>query len=207
MARRHHNSTAWQLASDFTAFIGTDVSSKTKNRYLEQSGLHFRRQALCVCVCVCVFVCVCVRVSVSVRVRARVRECVRVCVFSCVSVCTCACVCTRPYRAQLIDSFLEIEDIAHSPDLNLIENFWDLLLREVTSLRQPAITSKDLRASLQEECTSIPQNMSHRCQVCIAARRDHTPYWARVTFVYMCAKLKFWIRNLNTSTSFIKNLC
>ena len=96
----------------------------------------------------------------------------------------------RPHRAEVINVFLETEDIARmdwparSPDFNPIEHVWDMLGRRVASRQHPPITLQDLRAALQEEWTLIPQNeidnlirsMHRRCETCIAARGDHTPY-------------------------------
>ncbi|GFT67171.1 transposable element Tcb1 transposase [Trichonephila clavipes] len=63
----------------------------------------------------------------------------------------------RPHRADIVDDYLESEEIAHmawsaySPDLNPIENLWDALGRAVPSRFPPPATFIELETALQEE--------------------------------------------------------
>ncbi|GFV08881.1 transposable element Tcb1 transposase [Trichonephila clavipes] len=60
----------------------------------------------------------------------------------------------RPHRADIVDDYLESEGMAwpaYSPDLNLIEYFWDALGRVVSSRFPPPATFIELETALQEE--------------------------------------------------------
>jgi transposase len=96
----------------------------------------------------------------------------------------------RPHRAQLVNEFIEGEDIqrmewpARSPDLNPIEHAWDALGRAIGSRQIPPRTLTELKLALQEEWNLLSQelfrnllnSMKHRCEACIAVKGGHTPY-------------------------------
>ncbi|GFX14127.1 transposable element Tcb2 transposase [Trichonephila clavipes] len=68
----------------------------------------------------------------------------------------------RPHRANLVDEFLESEDIkripwpANSPDLNPIENLWDYLGRAIARRHPPPRDVNGLKTALLEEWSLIP---------------------------------------------------
>ncbi|GFY03267.1 transposable element Tcb1 transposase [Trichonephila clavipes] len=96
----------------------------------------------------------------------------------------------RPHRADIIDDYMESEGItrmawsAYSPDLNPIENLWDVLGRVVPSRFPPPATLIELEIALQEEwrllnsavADHLIESMVRRCKLCIQMRRDHIPY-------------------------------
>ncbi|GFV85535.1 transposable element Tcb1 transposase [Trichonephila clavipes] len=63
----------------------------------------------------------------------------------------------RLHKASIIDDFLEsgeivdIEILAYSPDLNPIENFWDVFGCAACRRFPPLATPRNLETSLQEE--------------------------------------------------------
>ncbi|GFW86692.1 transposon Tf2-9 polyprotein [Trichonephila clavipes] len=71
----------------------------------------------------------------------------------------------RPHRANLVDEFLESEDIkripwpANSPDLNTIENLWDYLGRAIARRHPPPRDVNGLKTALLEEWSLIPQTV------------------------------------------------
>ncbi|GFV86369.1 transposable element Tcb1 transposase [Trichonephila clavipes] len=96
----------------------------------------------------------------------------------------------RPQRANIIDECLQSEDItrmnwpAYSPDLNPIEHVWDMLGRRIAARQPPPTCLLELRRTLLDEWSNIPQdqidnlilNMPRRCKACIASSGRHTPY-------------------------------
>ncbi|KFM60109.1 Transposable element Tc1 transposase, partial [Stegodyphus mimosarum] len=68
----------------------------------------------------------------------------------------------RPHRANLVDEFLESEDIKripwppNSPDLNPIENLWDCLGRAIARIHPPPRDVNALKTALLEEWRLIP---------------------------------------------------
>lgn len=96
----------------------------------------------------------------------------------------------RPHRAQLVDDYLESENIqrlewpAMSPDLNPIEHVWDALGRSIGARRPAPTTIDELKGALLQEWARLPQglmrtlvnSMKRRCESCVAVRGDHTPY-------------------------------
>ncbi|GFU79519.1 transposable element Tcb2 transposase [Trichonephila clavipes] len=96
----------------------------------------------------------------------------------------------RPHRANLVDEFLESEDIkripwpANSPDLNPIENLWDYLGRAIARRHPPPRDVNGLKTALLEEWSLIPQtvinnvisSLKTRCDMCVRVRGDHIPY-------------------------------
>ncbi|KFM73878.1 Retrovirus-related Pol polyprotein from transposon 297, partial [Stegodyphus mimosarum] len=92
----------------------------------------------------------------------------------------------RPHRANLVDEFLESEDIKRIPwppnsrDLNPIANLWDYLGRAIA----PPRYVNALKKALLEEWRLIPQtvvnnvisSLKTRCDMCVQVREDHIPY-------------------------------
>ncbi len=77
---------------------------------------------------------------------------------------------------------MALETPSQSPDINPIENLWELLDKKV---RETTNTSKShLKERLQEEWTTIPSNLlknlvssvPHRLQTVIKAKDLHTKY-------------------------------
>ncbi|KFM57765.1 Transposable element Tcb2 transposase, partial [Stegodyphus mimosarum] len=87
----------------------------------------------------------------------------------------------RPHRANLVDEFLESEDIKripwppNSPDLNPIENLWDYLGRAIARIHPPPRDVNALKTALLEEWRLIPQTVVNnvisglktRCDMCV----------------------------------------
>ncbi|GBL77601.1 hypothetical protein AVEN_152851-1 [Araneus ventricosus] len=96
----------------------------------------------------------------------------------------------HPHRGRLVRSYLESETIpqmpwpARSPDLNPIENVWDMLGRRIAGRNVPPGTLHELQQALLQEWALLPQqaindtiaSMPRRCQACISARGYHTRY-------------------------------
>ncbi|GFT24921.1 transposable element Tcb1 transposase [Trichonephila clavipes] len=96
----------------------------------------------------------------------------------------------RPHRADIVDDYMESEGIArmawpaYSPDLNPIENLWDVLGRAVSSRFPPPATLIELETVLPEEWRLLNSvvvdhligSMVRRCKHCIQMRGDHILY-------------------------------
>ncbi|GFV83772.1 transposable element Tcb1 transposase [Trichonephila clavipes] len=96
----------------------------------------------------------------------------------------------RPRRAKNVDECLQSEDItrmdwpAYSPDLNTIEDVWDMLGRRIATHQLPPTCLTELRRALLDEWCNIHQDqidnlilsMPRHCKACIASSGRHTPY-------------------------------
>ena len=97
---------------------------------------------------------------------------------------------TRPYRAKLVDEYLQSEDIhrlewpAMFPDFNPIDHVRDALGRAIAARKPAPTTIAELKDALIQEWVRLPpgllrslvNSMTRRCECCIAVRGDHTPY-------------------------------
>ncbi|GFX68860.1 transposable element Tcb2 transposase [Trichonephila clavipes] len=96
----------------------------------------------------------------------------------------------RPHRADIVDDYLESEGIAriawpaYSPDLNPIENLWNVLRRAISSRFPPPATVIELKTVLQEEWRLLNsavvyhliEIMVRKCKLSMQMRGDHIPY-------------------------------
>ncbi|GFS82551.1 transposable element Tc3 transposase [Trichonephila clavipes] len=73
---------------------------------------------------------------------------------------------------------------AYSPDLNPIEDVWDMLDQRIAARQLPPTCLPELRRALLYEWCNIPQDqtdnlilsMPRCCKACIASSGRHTPY-------------------------------
>ncbi|GFX95033.1 transposable element Tc3 transposase [Trichonephila clavipes] len=96
----------------------------------------------------------------------------------------------RPHHANFVDACLQSEDItrmdwpAYSPDLNPIDNVWDMLGRRIAARQSPPTCLPELwRALLDERCNisqhqidNLILNMPRHFKACFASSGKHTPY-------------------------------
>lgn len=96
----------------------------------------------------------------------------------------------RPHTARLTTAFFTANNVntlpwpSLSPDLNPIEQIWDVLDRRLRERANAPATPNELFRALQAEWAAIPQqtirniiaSMPRRCQAIIAAGGGHTPY-------------------------------
>ncbi|GFX06997.1 transposable element Tcb1 transposase [Trichonephila clavipes] len=96
----------------------------------------------------------------------------------------------HPHRANNADECLQSEDItrtdllAYSPDLNPIEQVWDMLGRRIAARQTSPTGLLELRRAYLNEWCNIPQDqidnlilsMPRRCKVCIASSGRHNRY-------------------------------
>ncbi|GFW53629.1 bardet-Biedl syndrome 7 protein homolog [Trichonephila clavipes] len=70
----------------------------------------------------------------------------------------------RPHRANIVNEYLQSEDItcmdwpAYSPDLNPIEDVWDMLGRQIAADQPPPTCLPELWRALLDEWCNIPQD-------------------------------------------------
>ena len=105
----------------------------------------------------------------------------------------------RPHVARVCRQFLDDKGIdaidwpSRSPDLNPIENLWDVMYRCIRRHQVAPQTVQELTDALIQVWEEIPQDTIHylirsmprRCQECIQARGGHTHYWATLWVVVM----------------------
>lgn len=96
----------------------------------------------------------------------------------------------RPHRARVVTQYLQGETIqrmdwpARSPDLNPIEQAWDMLQRRILSRNPQPRTRQELANMLEQEWQQIPRadlrklivSFNNRCREVIRARGGHTYY-------------------------------
>ncbi|GBM63599.1 hypothetical protein AVEN_45861-1 [Araneus ventricosus] len=96
----------------------------------------------------------------------------------------------RLHRAVVVEHYLEghglerIEWPAQSPNLNLIENLWDYLGRQVAAISRPPRSLDELEQGLLRVWSSLLisvsdnliDSMESRCRQCIQIRGGHIPY-------------------------------
>ncbi|GFU62133.1 transposable element Tcb1 transposase [Trichonephila clavipes] len=97
---------------------------------------------------------------------------------------------THLHSANIVDECLQLEDItrmdwpAYSPDLNPIQQVWDMLGRRIAARQTLPTCLPELRRALRDEWWNIPQDqidslilsMPRHCKACIASSGRHTPY-------------------------------
>lgn len=95
-----------------------------------------------------------------------------------------------PHRALVVNEFIAQQRVqrmdwpSRSPDLNPIENVWDILQRRVRDNHPPATNIQELFQFLQQEWDAMPQqtlaavitSMRRRCNECMEANGGHTHY-------------------------------
>ena len=75
----------------------------------------------------------------------------------------------RTHRARVVNDFLQEQGIIrmewpeYSPDLNPIENLWDIIGARVRNSREPPRTLNDLRQAVIEQWDALIQNVINRC--------------------------------------------
>ncbi|KAJ4435227.1 hypothetical protein ANN_23805 [Periplaneta americana] len=78
----------------------------------------------------------------------------------------------RPHRANLVDEYLEGEDIqrmdwpAMSSDLNPIEHAWYALGRRIATRQPPPRTLPALRNALRQEWEQLPAELLNHLRAC-----------------------------------------
>ncbi|GFV23342.1 mitochondrial RNA pseudouridine synthase Rpusd4 [Trichonephila clavipes] len=178
-AKRNRRTTAQQVANQFLAASGKQISRKTVARRLRGGGLYARRPVVCA--------------PLTRQHRtARLQWCREhhnwteqdwACVlfsdesrFSLSSDCRCQLIwresgtAFRPGKGPISDmqyhgDCLDSEGIqrlvwpARSPDLNPIENVWDALWRQVAGRNYPSTNKNTLIRALTEEWDKLPQQL------------------------------------------------
>ncbi|KFM67608.1 Transposable element Tc3 transposase, partial [Stegodyphus mimosarum] len=88
------------------------------------------------------------------------------------------------YRAVLVGDVLETENIqrmswpANSPDLNPIEQVWDMLGRQIAALSHPPSSVTELKRTLQEAWNRLsPQLLHHLIATSVAYITHVLTYW------------------------------
>ena len=97
----------------------------------------------------------------------------------------------RPHRSRAVTAYLQSEAVtsvpwpAMSPDLNPIEQIWDMLGRRIQAREPPVQNIRQLKAALHQEWQQLSQQdirrltggMRHRVEAVIQARGGYTRYW------------------------------
>jgi transposase len=97
---------------------------------------------------------------------------------------------TWPHRSRAVTVYLQSEDVtsvpwpAMSPDLNPIENIWDMLGRRIQALEPPVQNIRQLEAALHREWQQLSQQdiqrltggMRRRVEAVIQACGGYTRY-------------------------------
>ncbi|GFV73381.1 HTH_Tnp_Tc3_2 domain-containing protein [Trichonephila clavipes] len=163
--KRNRRTTAQQVANQFLAASGKQISRKTVARRLRGGGLYARRPVVCV--------------PLTRQHRtARLQWCREHHNWT-----------GHAYYSKMRDC-LDSEGIqrlvwpARSPDLNPIENMWDALGRQVAGRNYPPTNKNTLIRALTEEWDKLPQqlldnvvqSMVRRVECCITLHGGHIPY-------------------------------
>ncbi|GFT64078.1 transposable element Tc1 transposase [Trichonephila clavipes] len=201
ISKRNRRTTAQQVANQFLAASGKQISRKTVARRLRGGGLYARRPVVCV--------------PLTRQHRtARLQWCREhhnwtkqdwACVLFSDEILLPH---VRLFRGAVGDKFvfmddnatchrtLAVEDCqdsegiqrlvwpARSPDLNPIENVWDALGRQVAGRNYPLTNNNTLIRALTEEWDKLPQqlldnvvqSMVRRVECCITLHGGHIPY-------------------------------
>ncbi|GFV71930.1 transposable element Tc1 transposase [Trichonephila clavipes] len=192
--KRNRRTTAQQVANQFLAASGKQISRKTVARRLRGGGLYARRPVVCV--------------PLTRQHRtARLQWCCEhhnwteqdwACVlfsdesrFSLSSDCRRQLIwresgtAYRPENTQENDRYPTCSIMpARAPDLNPIENVWDALGRQVAGRNYPPTNKNTLIRALTEEWDKLPQqlldnvvqSMVRRVECCITLHGGHIPY-------------------------------
>ncbi|GFV01306.1 transposable element Tcb1 transposase [Trichonephila clavipes] len=180
-AKRNRRNTAQQVVNQFLAASGNQISRKTVARLLRGGRLYARRPVVCVPLN---------RQHRTARLQwCREHHCNHdkrehhdKFVFMDDNA-TC-------HRTLAVEDCLDCEGIqrlvwpARSPDLNLIENVWDDLGRQVVGRNYPPTNKNTLIRALTEEWDKLPQqlldnvvqSMVRRVECCITLHVGHIPY-------------------------------
>ncbi|GFT39821.1 transposable element Tcb1 transposase [Trichonephila clavipes] len=156
-AKRNRRTTAQQVANQFLAASGKQISRKTVARRLRGGGLYARIPVVCVPLtrqhrtAVCNGV-----VSITIGLNRT----------------------GHAYYSQMRTSKVIQRLVwpARSPDLNPIENVWDALGRQVSGRNYPPTNKNTLIRALTEEWDNVVQSMVRRVECCITLHGGHIPY-------------------------------
>ncbi|GFT15399.1 uncharacterized protein TNCV_3264271 [Trichonephila clavipes] len=160
-AKRSRRTTAQQVANQFLAASGKQISQKTVARRL-RGGLYARRPVACV--------------PLTRQHRtARLQWC---CEHHNWTEQDWACVLER-----VDEGIQRLVWPARSPDLNPIENVWDALGRQVAGRKYPPTNKNTLIRALTEDWDKLPQqlldnvvqSMVRRVECCITLHGGHIP--------------------------------
>ncbi|GFV95368.1 transposable element Tcb1 transposase [Trichonephila clavipes] len=164
-AKRNRRTTAQQVANQFLAASGKQISRKTVARRLRGGGLYARRPVVCF--------------PLTRQHRtARLQWCRE---HHNWTEQDWACVLFSDENSEGIQRLVWP---ARSPDLNPIENVWDALGRQVAGRNYPPTNKNTLIRALTEEWDKLPQqlldnvvqSMVRRVECCITLHGGHILY-------------------------------